>query len=697
MLEAVNMEVRTGVLEPLSNATLINPSLETQLTFMIEVFQRLGALQNDKTDNLKSQFNSEHMEETYFWFKLILARFNRSFDSVIWTAAGTGLLFPVEASTPCIRDILDILIDLIYDDQNESLSRFSWQMINVSRKVHDMRSLSSDAKKCSRIKTKTRFSRKVGKTTNEYLHFVGEYCIIESWLYSNSSAINELPMDSTSFYGLCFPSTCSLTDKILTVKHFGDLFNVNVREVFCLEQAKNFSNFTVVIISVLLTFPVTMVILATILDYFEARLNLQMRLTYYLKSILQRMTYIFSANASVKSLLVYTDKDISSINGIWSLLTVAVVVSYVFGHYSQRFDESQLSSDIFLKDTLLHTTPIIIAGTPVAANIMFILSGFCLIVSLTKRMNGNRLADTVCIYFHKYIRLTALYSVVILFVAGPYIYINDGIFDRRRQTDCQETWWSLLLYIENIVGNSQNTCIPSGWYMDMNMQLGLAFFPLVFLIVRFNKHPIYFAIAVQTVVTTMTVLHQKIKISNWLNYCGWSMFFISVIVVFLEGQFYSNISWKQTTNFHYIFSNLIWNLSSCWIIIYCISNQQGRLNRLLSCGPFQITGKLSLNVLLMAKTMSEIWFNDATEAVLFTRFQMILHCLSVLAACFIFSIVVYITIESPCSRFLVLVRCNVVRNKLVHALPQSVTGFDKSSFGPLNHFISKDSCLFKHK
>lgn len=55
-------------------------------------------------------------------------------------------------------------------------------------------------------------------------------------------------------------------------------------------------------------------------------------------------------------------------------------------------------------------------------------------------------------YFHRYIRLTPVVAVVILYIMSLYKYSGAGPMWMKLGTQdkrCEDTWWATLLYVQN--------------------------------------------------------------------------------------------------------------------------------------------------------------------------------------------------------------------------------------------------------
>jgi len=104
----------------------------------------------------------------------------------------------------------------------------------------------------------------------------------------------------------------------------------------------------------------------------------------------------------------------------------------------------------------------------------FFLIGAILLSYLTMKeleKSGGGVKMWLMFYVHRYLRLTGVYLVIILFQTtllkyfayGPQGYYLDNVGEQ-----CREYWWTNILYINNFVGPI--ACMGHAWYMAVDMQ-----------------------------------------------------------------------------------------------------------------------------------------------------------------------------------------------------------------------------------
>ena len=85
-----------------------------------------------------------------------------------------------------------------------------------------------------------------------------------------------------------------------------------------------------------------------------------------------------------------------------------------------------------------------------------------------------RVFPFVSYYVYRYLRLTIVYGLVLVFFIQILPYLGYGpvwsTVDNYAD-DCGEYWWTNLLYINNFYPSFNNHCITGTWYLSVDMQL----------------------------------------------------------------------------------------------------------------------------------------------------------------------------------------------------------------------------------
>ncbi|KAK6195849.1 hypothetical protein SNE40_001192 [Patella caerulea] len=109
----------------------------------------------------------------------------------------------------------------------------------------------------------------------------------------------------------------------------------------------------------------------------------------------------------------------------------------------------------------------------VSVDSFFTLSGLLVAyVVLTEMKRNNGTINWFMFYFHRFWRLTPVYMMVLMIDVCLVRYIGDGpIWPQKgvEINECRDTWWTNLLYINNLVKNTHQ-CFGWAWYLANDMQ-----------------------------------------------------------------------------------------------------------------------------------------------------------------------------------------------------------------------------------
>uniref|UniRef100_A0A8D8A1J5 Nose resistant to fluoxetine protein 6 n=1 Tax=Culex pipiens TaxID=7175 RepID=A0A8D8A1J5_CULPI len=118
----------------------------------------------------------------------------------------------------------------------------------------------------------------------------------------------------------------------------------------------------------------------------------------------------------------------------------------------------------------------LITTGPNSVDTFFVLSGLLTCWGLLKELDRNSKLNVPLLYLHRYLRLTPVFAALILFTVGFYQRIGDGplwpVQQQFTTGNCEQYWWSALLYVQNYV-NPNQLCIGHSWYLSVDMQLFL--------------------------------------------------------------------------------------------------------------------------------------------------------------------------------------------------------------------------------
>ncbi|KAL9700600.1 hypothetical protein quinque_004041 [Culex quinquefasciatus] len=138
-------------------------------------------------------------------------------------------------------------------------------------------------------------------------------------------------------------------------------------------------------------------------------------------------------------------------------------------------------------------TMIIINGFQIVTT-FFTISGLVFTITYVEKMreSGRKpgVLEIVIITVNRYIRLTPVYALFLLFEATWFIRLQDGPFWRRgvetSMINCRRNWWINLLYVNNYFKPDQ-PCMQHSWYLAADFQLSTIGLVLVTLVIRFPR------------------------------------------------------------------------------------------------------------------------------------------------------------------------------------------------------------------
>ncbi|XP_055620346.1 nose resistant to fluoxetine protein 6-like [Toxorhynchites rutilus septentrionalis] len=138
-------------------------------------------------------------------------------------------------------------------------------------------------------------------------------------------------------------------------------------------------------------------------------------------------------------------------------------------------------------------TMIIVNGFQIVTT-FFAISALVFTISFVEKLreSGRKpsIMTIVLVTVNRYIRLTPVYAVVLLFEATWFIRLLDGPMWRTgvepHLTFCRRNWWINLLYLNNYM-KLEEPCMQHSWYLACDFQLSFIGLILVTLILRMPR------------------------------------------------------------------------------------------------------------------------------------------------------------------------------------------------------------------
>ncbi|CAB4066572.1 unnamed protein product [Lepeophtheirus salmonis] len=321
-------------------------------------------------------------------------------------------------------------------------------------------------------------------------------------------------------------------------------------------------------------------------------------------------------------------KRLDSLDGIRFISITWVLICHTLQSYVTKLNNGSDAMDMIFGNFWSQT----ISNAFSSVDTFFVLSGILVSYLTSKELerNSGRL-NWFLFYFHRYVRLTIVYGILILFVSSLYRHIgpsSDIILQESQK--CRDVFGQNLLYIGNLI-NQSSFCVGPSWYLDCDMQMfiisPLIVYPLwkkqmdsttnteifgeVLLSVQieiftFSENYVAPWMRIQPYLVGLIVgnvlfkLQCRINLSKWTILIGWALgFAIGFTTIYgLDISKYmksdSFISQPIAERIAYgSLSRLSWGLAVGWVIFACETGYGGIIHEFLSWEFFKPLSKLT--------------------------------------------------------------------------------------------------------
>ncbi|XP_031622733.1 nose resistant to fluoxetine protein 6-like isoform X2 [Contarinia nasturtii] len=436
-------------------------------------------------------------------------------------------------------------------------------------------------------------------------------------------------------FGLCLPRMCSLRgiEPILNYLIQQKQINASIKlfEDTCQTEEIPSEFKTIDLIAIIFLGTVLCLVLASTFYDVSCTLNRREKSQLFLA---------FSFYTNGKNLFSVQEPNstdtIRCIDGIRAISAICVVL------FHQNFIYSEVPRQNY--NTIFHNKTeyfnlIFYIGLQ-AVDTFFVLSGLLLSIGILKKFKNGRI-NVPLLYFHRYIRLTPLLGVTILVIISPFRFTGSGPLwssvYRKFSIDCEQFWWTNLIYAQNYMNPFRVCNIPS-WYLAVDMQLFLITPPIIYFIYRFKTKAIYTLLVPILVCMAITVAeyrtptvhrfilynythlrctpwligviagyvllktrNKNVNIPKMLNIFAWTLSFASMIVIsHIQSLNFERVDLKPIEYGLYLGgSRIIWSISLCYIIFACVHNYGGFVNWFLAHPFWKPISKLSFSIYLI--------------------------------------------------------------------------------------------------
>ncbi|XP_057653859.1 nose resistant to fluoxetine protein 6-like isoform X1 [Diorhabda carinulata] len=495
-------------------------------------------------------------------------------------------------------------------------------------------------------------------------------------------------------WGICLPDGCTEKDA-LQLMRMTDTLNMSISSVICQTKYDPYLNFNVSEIygtTIFSTF-FLIIIISTLLDTTKKSKEKGMVYkTFKAFSLLNNFKLLFTIPKR-NSMLSCLD-GIRVISMIW-IVTLHVYLGYLGGPL--------VNSKDFVNFTDSWPSMFIYNGG-LACDTFLLIGGILVTYVFFKKNQQHNMTFTKILkhYLHRYIRLTPSVVGVVLLHITVVKYLGSGpnwtlMVDLAGR--CQKSWWSTILYIQNIV-NVDKMCADQTWYLNVDMQLYLMS-PLIFwslkksprlgiallLLSAFLSMFLSFTRAYSYEMSAITNTHYlrgdldvymnqyyfktETRATPWLlgailGYvlsrtdkiiklgrihliCLWVLNLTIIVTCILSGH-----STLRSSDYRRLENSLAIALvrpffatSVGWIIWACATEHGGIINKFLSLSIFQFLNKFIFSVYLLHVTILKIIFLSVKTPMYFGIFNMVYDVCGILMIMFWVSILWILVFESP--------------------------------------------------
>ncbi|XP_055912884.1 nose resistant to fluoxetine protein 6-like [Eupeodes corollae] len=278
--------------------------------------------------------------------------------------------------------------------------------------------------------------------------------------------------DPTRFQlGICIPKSCSakmgndlLIGVLKNVTNIDFLKKNMVRETLCrTKEPIILEGIDIFAISLVATVTAIMIV-SSIYDAVLLKQGQKGHPLLTAFSVYTNAPKIFTVKETKNPNVIHCLAGLRSISMMW----------VVFGHGYMTFNQlPHLDRNKFY--TWIETPySMLVQNATFCVDTFFFMSGLLMLWGAFREMEKTKgKLNIPLMYFHRYIRLTPILAVLILYIMSLYRYSGQGpmwIKIATQDKKCSDTWWYTLLYIQNYA-TPHNYCVGQSWYLAVDTQL----------------------------------------------------------------------------------------------------------------------------------------------------------------------------------------------------------------------------------
>ncbi|XP_054728349.1 nose resistant to fluoxetine protein 6-like [Anastrepha obliqua] len=523
---------------------------------------------------------------------------------------------------------------------------------------------------------------------------IGKYC--QANIPFNSAAIG---LSVQLQLGVCIPNRCSPNDFDLLLKEaLENSYNFSFNATTNLLIASTCSTGELVELEPLDWVAIGLFVLLAALMTLSTLYDC---LWTYQRKLPNKLMISFSATKNLRQLLKVQHGHIPCLHGIrcLSLFWIIFLHCYLYRILSPNINSVDIQSWEHTPFSMIEQS-----GS-IAVDSFFFLSGLLVIMVAFREMEKNTgKLNVPMMYIHRYLRLTPVLAVAVLFYMSLFNYIGSGPIWKSftvANEMCDKTWWATILYVQNYAAPGE-MCLGHAWYLAVDTQLfflspifliliwkwrkigiaatialGLLLVACLFTIIIINQYTIYdiarnYGVNSEAMPKIYYSTHTRCsawivglifgyylhrnngriaKIPKWLVAVGW---LISLATIFTLVFAWYPKTLPSTggptvleSAFYLAFGRMAWPLAICWVVYACVNGYGGIINSFLSWTFWQPISKLSYSMYIWHLIVITINASLIKTNTYFSDYDVILSFWSNFGITLFVSVCVYLAVEAP--------------------------------------------------
>ncbi|ESP03047.1 hypothetical protein LOTGIDRAFT_157007 [Lottia gigantea] len=423
------------------------------------------------------------------------------------------------------------------------------------------------------------------------------------------------------------------------------------------------------------------------------------------KSNLSRVLLAFSVRENGRKLLNCSTPpgSLGCLNGI-RVLSMAWVI---LGH-SIRMSIEQLENKTDLWNMSKTFWFQFIPNGSLSVDTFFFLSGLLvsyLFIREVQKIGKVSIKQMGLFYFHRFWRLTPLYMIVIMIYTNLTKYFIEGPMENRlkalliTEESCKSSWWTNLLYINNLYFGNHRMCMGWSWYLANDMQfyilsplvlvpLALGYRVIGLLIILcmvasqiistgyiawHNGNPTletqhgaqffkevyikpYARIGVYAIGLLLGYIINRTKGKQHIS--GVVVLFVGTLVAGTAGLLVNYLTYDQFIGDHthwesesnIAFQTLfrpVWALALFWLVFVCVHGYGGFVNTILSWGAWIPLSRLTYAAYLIHLIVLTVFLGNMRGYGYLTRFYIMNNYIGIFAITYAASFIISVVVEAP--------------------------------------------------